>query len=436
MATNTYVALDKITTTNAVTSVSFTSIPQGYTDLVVVHSGYGSILFGSNFQFNGDTTTTYSNTVINGNGTTASTSRDSGANYLNAVGLFNTSASNDLGANIAHIMNYSNTTTFKTVLARMGSAGWGTRFNVNLWRSTAAINRIDIITGGAQTFNVGSIFCLYGIAAGGGDTTPKATGGTVTSDATYYYHTFTGSGMFTPLQSLTCDYLVVGGGGGSGWRTNADYYYTGGGGGGGLLTSVGSSGGGGSAGSPLSLTAQAYPVLVGAGGAVPYTNANGVNGNSSSISSVVALGGGGGAVYAATGLAGASGGGAAGDSYTQYYGGAGTSGQGYAGGNMQTGNAYGAGAGGGAGGVGGNAGAVSTGQGGTGGAALANSITGTSVYYSGGGAGGRGYYGSALLGLDGTGYAVDTPNRGMGGRPDTEANASGSSGIVIIRYAK
>jgi hypothetical protein len=24
----------------------------------------------------------------------------------------------------------------------------------------------------------------------------------------------------------------------------------------------------------------------------------------------------------------------------------------------------------------------------------------------------------------------------MGGRPDTEANASGSSGIVIIRYAK
>ena len=36
MANNTYVALDKITTTTSVSSVVFTSIPATYTDLVLI----------------------------------------------------------------------------------------------------------------------------------------------------------------------------------------------------------------------------------------------------------------------------------------------------------------------------------------------------------------------------------------------------------------
>ena len=46
---------------------------------------------------------------------------------------------------------------------------------------------------------------------------PKATGGTVTSDSTYWYHTFTSNGTFTPSQALSCDVVVVAGGAGGGY---------------------------------------------------------------------------------------------------------------------------------------------------------------------------------------------------------------------------
>jgi len=81
MATNTYVALDKITVGSAVASVTFSSIPSGYTDLVIVGNlgttsgsaniamqvGNGSIDTGSNYSF----------TNINGDGSSAASSRAS-----------------------------------------------------------------------------------------------------------------------------------------------------------------------------------------------------------------------------------------------------------------------------------------------------------------------------------------------------------------------
>jgi hypothetical protein len=64
-------------------------------------------------------------------------------------------------------MNYSNTSTYKTSISRSGNpASEGTDVIVGLWRNTAAISTIDIVTlsGGTQ-FVAGSIFTLYGIAA-------------------------------------------------------------------------------------------------------------------------------------------------------------------------------------------------------------------------------------------------------------------------------
>ena len=61
-------------------------------------------------------------------------------------------------------MNYSNATTYKTVIARHDSWDSYTVGNVGLWRNTAAITSLTIST---QTFNmgVGSVFTLYGIKA-------------------------------------------------------------------------------------------------------------------------------------------------------------------------------------------------------------------------------------------------------------------------------
>jgi hypothetical protein len=58
----------------------------------------------------------------------------------------------------------------------------------------------------------------------------KATGGTVVVYDGYYYHSFTSSGTFTPLQNITCDILIVAGGGSGGFGNGG-----GGGGAGGLL---------------------------------------------------------------------------------------------------------------------------------------------------------------------------------------------------------
>jgi hypothetical protein len=48
-------------------------------------------------------------------------------------------------------------------LTRANAAQYGTDAIVNLWRSTAAITRIDITSTG--TFSIGSTFTLYGIQA-------------------------------------------------------------------------------------------------------------------------------------------------------------------------------------------------------------------------------------------------------------------------------
>jgi len=71
---------------------------------------------------------------------------------------------------------------------------------------------------------------------------PTVTGGTLTSDATYYYRTFTANGTLTISNaSLNCDYRVLGGGGGGGYakgelgKFSAVIAGGGGGGGGGAI---------------------------------------------------------------------------------------------------------------------------------------------------------------------------------------------------------
>ena len=59
-----------------------------------------------------------------------------------------------------HIMNYSNTTTYKTMIARGGGNRY-VDFVGNLWRSTAAITSITI----GPSWSNGCVITLYGIKA-------------------------------------------------------------------------------------------------------------------------------------------------------------------------------------------------------------------------------------------------------------------------------
>ena len=455
MATNTYVALDRVTVGTATPSITFSSISQAYTDLVIVASALtSSDGTGLQFRFNSDSGSNYSNTFLEGNGTSATSNRES--NQTNIQISFNVgNNSTDPSASIVSIMNYSNTTTNKTLLARWSSASGGTfpgtSATVGLWRNTAAITSVEVFTGSGN-INIGSTFSLYGIAAASA-TSPKATGGTIYEDSIYWYHAFGASGTFTPNQSLTCDYLVVAGGGGGGWA-----YVTGGGGAGGLRSTVTATGGGGSLESALSLTAQAYTVTIGAGGA-GSTGSNpgrqGLSGSNSVFSTITSIAGGGGGGNAAgvsgtdyNGVTGGSGGGAGNNAASVP--GSGTTNQGFAGGANAWDGSFGGGGGGGGAGAVGAAGSTVSAVGGAGGAGVTTLISGTPTVYAGGGGGGGAFAATSFGGIGGGGNGgsatVDavsgTANRGGGGGgaggsgAGPNAGGNGGSGIVILRYLK
>lgn len=445
---STYTPIASITLASATAEITFTGIPQTYTDLVLVVAGaYDSGGVGSvDIRVgNGsiDTGSNYSATQLDGSGSSAASYRDTNATNLN-LGVASTSQS----TNIFHFMNYANTTTNKTILSR-GNEPTYVRAAVGLWRSTSAINQIRIRNSGGTNFASNTTFNLYGVANASITNVAKATGGdSVYTDGTYWYHIFRSSGTFTPTQALTADYLVVAGGGGGG-RNNG-----GGGGAGGMRCTVTATGGGGSLESALSLTAQAYTVTVGAGGTgQTSTTPAAASGSNSVFSTVTSTGGGGGGGYDGSayqgGYTGGSGGGSAGSDGLA--GGARTSSpvQGNNGGGCTSGNEAGGGGGAGAAGA-----AGVTGTPGSGGNGAATSISGSSVTYAGGGGGGqRAVAGStAVMNNGGTGGGgggsqsnnstvvtggAGTANTGGGGgggsRNDANGGAGGS-GIVIVRY--
>jgi hypothetical protein len=148
------------TVVSATSSVTFSSIPQGYTDLVLIHSNISGTTQQLRLTFNGDSGSNYSTTELYGTGSAAGSGRGVSETKIN-IGFFNSSA---VSNSIVNFQNYSNSTTYKTLLARYGNTGTQTAAVVGLWRSTAAITSITIV---AQTgnFAVDSSFTLYGIKA-------------------------------------------------------------------------------------------------------------------------------------------------------------------------------------------------------------------------------------------------------------------------------
>jgi hypothetical protein len=161
----TYTTLATTTLSSAQTSITFSSISAAYTDLVVVVSDFTTTAAGQSIyiEFNSDSSTIYSSTWLNGNGSAASSARRTGDPRAFLGGYATGTSTTEPCMAVGHIMNYSNTTTFKTLIARWGLASAETNTVVNLWRSTSAINAIRIFTG--STMKSGTIASLYGIAA-------------------------------------------------------------------------------------------------------------------------------------------------------------------------------------------------------------------------------------------------------------------------------
>lgn len=304
-----------------------------------------------------------------------------------------------------------------------------------------------------------------------------ATGGTITTSGDFKIHTFTGDGTFEVTSagnskgSNSVDYLVVAAGGGGGANGG------GGGGAGGFRTNYPQPATGG-----LPVSAQEYPISVGAGGVDGGNNPGdpiGTNGGNSVFSSITSAGGGygGSPVHTFCGSrvgngnsGGSGGGGGTGPgSPVPNSGGAGNTppvspSQGNNGGNGSGGPNCGStgGGGGGASAVGANGAtpgsAPSSNMGACGGAGSPNQINGSNVTYAGGGGASRQYTpgsgiqvpvgGSGGSGGGGNGGGQGAPpsinnpadnatantGGGGGGGQGNAAGGNGGSGIVIIRY--
>jgi len=167
----TYEIIATTTLSSATSTVNFTSITAGYTDLVLVLN-LGAVTAGVGVYINLNTDTNPSGTnysVTNMVGTGSTKVSNQAANYSAVLPSWyvGVGASIDFVSTV-NFMNYSNTTTFKTVLARANLATSetdpGTVVTASLWRNTSAINAIRITS--SSNMITGSTFTLYGIKAG------------------------------------------------------------------------------------------------------------------------------------------------------------------------------------------------------------------------------------------------------------------------------
>ena len=160
----TYELIEAKTLGTATASVTFSSIPQTYTDLVLVvnHSvttGNPSIIG----RFNSDTGSNYSRTRLLGNGSGAFSARGVSQTSLGLATGVGSSTTRE-GVMICNVFNYANTTTYKTCIVRNNAASLGTEVGVTMWSSTSAVTAFEVSVD-SSTFTVGTTFVLYGVKA-------------------------------------------------------------------------------------------------------------------------------------------------------------------------------------------------------------------------------------------------------------------------------
>ena len=170
---STYTPIASQTLGSAAASVTFSSIPSTYTDLVLVIAGKNTASgYGWGLQFNSDTGADYSWTMMEGSGTAATSTRGGGTGATGQSIYFvsNQGISDSQGNAIVNIQNYANTTTYKTPVLRENNPSSttypGLSASVGLWRNTSAINAVTLMVPAAgTTIAAGTTATLYGITA-------------------------------------------------------------------------------------------------------------------------------------------------------------------------------------------------------------------------------------------------------------------------------
>jgi hypothetical protein len=166
-------AYDSIATTTVgsggSSSVTFSSIPATYTHLqirVLARDSRANVATNLVIRFNGDTAANYADHVLYGNATSAVAGADvsqTSTVAMRAAG--NNAAANSFGAGVIDILDYANTSKYKTMRSLSGfedNSDGQIWLMSGLWMSTSAVTSINIAPTTSPILQYSS-FALYGI---------------------------------------------------------------------------------------------------------------------------------------------------------------------------------------------------------------------------------------------------------------------------------
>jgi hypothetical protein len=159
MPTPTYTPLATVTLGASASSVTFSSIPATYRDLILIITGTVASSGNLSIRLNGDTGSNYSYVFAGGDGSSA-TSSSATEPYMNMARL-----ETGQGTNKIDFMDYSATDKHTTALVRRTAPASATLMAAQRWANTAAVTSIVIAPIAATTFNSGCTFNLFGVIA-------------------------------------------------------------------------------------------------------------------------------------------------------------------------------------------------------------------------------------------------------------------------------
>jgi hypothetical protein len=173
---NTYTLISSSVLSTTATSVTFSSIPATYTDLIMKWSSRSNSAsngtFGT-FRFNGSSSTNYSTRILYSNGSTVSNDAVSSRDDLFSEFLTNggASTSSTFSSGELYFPSYTSSTYKPVLVDSRTETNASTQAYIGmvagLWSNTSAITSLTIYSGStaspSDSFVSGSSFYLYGI---------------------------------------------------------------------------------------------------------------------------------------------------------------------------------------------------------------------------------------------------------------------------------
>jgi hypothetical protein len=160
MPTPTYTPLATVTLASSASSVTFSSIPATYRDLILVMNGSPSTGSYAFLRFNGDSGSNYNYIFMYGDGSSA-VSQSFTSQTQGYIGNIDATVRTTF---IAQVMDFSATDKHKTFLSRNGQAAGLVIATAGRWANTSAVTSMSVnINSG--TFSIGHTFNLYGVIA-------------------------------------------------------------------------------------------------------------------------------------------------------------------------------------------------------------------------------------------------------------------------------